>query len=62
MQKGNYNLKICYTLNVPNFYINYMHDLENKYGITMTDREEFILALKPAKYENSPYPKRMETK
>ena len=62
LQKGNYNLKICYTLNVPNFYINYMHDLENKYGITMTDREEFILALKPAKYENSPYPKRMETK
>jgi hypothetical protein len=47
---------------VPNFYINYMYDLAEKYWINMTDREEFILAIKPAQYENTPYPKRMETK
>jgi hypothetical protein len=62
LSKGSYDLKICYTLNVPNFYINYMYDLAEKYWINMTDREEFILAIKPAQYENTPYPKRMETK
>lgn len=62
LQKWPYILKICYTLNVPNFYINYMHDLEIKYGIKMTEREKFILAIEPTWYEGNPYPKWMETK
>ena len=62
LEKWHYDLKICYTLNVPNFYINYMRDLEAKYGIQMTEREEFILAIKPAQYDDYPYPKWMETK
>lgn len=62
LKKWPYVLKICYTLNVPNFYINYMHDLEEKYWIKMTEREKFILAIEPAQYEGNPYPKWMETK
>jgi hypothetical protein len=62
LKKWPYALKICYTLNVPNFYINYMHDLEAKYWIKMTEREKFILAIEPAQYEWNPYPKWMETK
>ena len=57
-----YSLKICYSLNVPNFYIDYMHKLEEKYGIQMTDRELSILAMKPAKYEDNTQEKWMETK
>jgi hypothetical protein len=55
-----YKLKICYALNVPNFYMNYMHDLEEKYWIKMRDRELSILAMQPV--GEDPYSKRMETK
>ena len=57
-----YKIKICYTLNVPNFYINYMYNLQEKYNIQMTDRELSILAMKPAKYEDSDTEKWMEYK
>lgn len=62
LQNGKYQLKICYTLNVPNFYINYMHNLEEKYNIKMTDRELSILALKPALYEGNNQEKWTESK
>ena len=57
-----YDLKICYSLNVPNFYMNYMHDLEKKYWIEMRDRELSILAMQPVAYEDAVYSKWMETK
>ena len=57
-----YTMKIYYTLNVPNNYMKFMHDLESRYWIQMTDRELWILAMQPAKYEGNPYPKWMETK
>ena len=56
-----YDMKIYYTLNVPNSYINFIGSLEKKYGIEMTDREKWILAIKAAKYDDNPYPKWMET-
>lgn len=62
IEKWNYKMKICYTLNVPNFYMDYMHNLEERYNIKMTDRELSILAMKPAKYEDTTYAKWMETK
>ena len=62
LPKWEYIMKIYYTLNVPNNYIDFMHKLEAKYGIQMTDRELWILAMKPEKYEDTPYPKWMETK
>jgi hypothetical protein len=55
-------MKIYYTLNVPNYYINFIKDLEKKYNIQITSREESILAIRPAKYEDNIYEKRMETK
>ena len=57
-----YKIKICYTLNIPNFYMNYMRSLEEKYNIKMTDRELSILAMKPAKYDDNVHEKWMETK
>ena len=59
---GEYYMKIYYTLNVSNYYMDFIHQLEEKYWIQMTDRELWILAMKPAKYEDNPYEKRMETK
>jgi hypothetical protein len=47
---GDYTLKITYELNVPQSYMDYMHSLEGKYGITLTDREKWILALQPTMY------------
>ncbi len=57
-----YTMKVYYTLNVPNYYINFIKDLEKKYEIKMTSREESILAIRPAKYEWNPEEKWMETK
>lgn len=57
-----YTMKIYYTLNVPNNYMDFIHNLESKYWIQMTDRELWILAMKPAKYDDNPYAKWMETK
>jgi len=55
-------MKIYYTLNVPNYYIDFIRNLEKRYEIEMTSREESILALRPAKYDDNIYEKRMETK
>jgi len=57
-----YIMKIYYTLNVPNYYIDFIRWLEQKYNIKMTSRELSILAMKPARYEDNIYEKRMETK
>ena len=57
-----YLMKIYYTLNVPNYYIDFIRNLEKRYEIEMTSREESILALRPAKYDDNIYEKRMETK
>jgi hypothetical protein len=55
-------MKVYYTLNVPNYYMDFIRNLEKKYDIEMTSRELSILAMKPAKYEDNIYEKRMETK
>lgn len=57
-----YTMKIYYTLNVPEHYVKFIRSLESKYWIIMTDRELWILAIKPAKYDDNPYEKWMETK
>lgn len=57
-----YTMKIYYTLNIPNYYINFIKELEKKYKIKMTEREESILWIRPAKYKLSEGEKRMETK
>ncbi|MCK9467291.1 MAG: DUF4012 domain-containing protein [Candidatus Absconditabacterales bacterium] len=62
LMPGKYTMKIYYTLNVPNYYIDFIRDLEKKYQIEMTSREESILALRPAKYDDNIYEKWMETK
>lgn len=57
-----HTMKVYYTLNVPNYYMDFIRNLEKKYDIEMTSRELSILAMKPAKYEDNIYEKRMETK
>lgn len=47
LSSGNYRLMITYTFDVPKTYIDEIHMLEQKYDITMTERESYILALQP---------------
>lgn len=49
IKSGTYFFKIRYELSIPKDYIDYMHHLEDKYGIQMTERELGILWLQPAK-------------
>lgn len=46
LKNGTYTLKIIYTLNVPENYVNRIRELETKYEITLTEREETILWIK----------------
>ena len=48
---GLYTIHIKYTLSIPPYYETFIHRLEKKYEITLTDRELAILALKPGNYE-----------
>lgn len=57
-----YKMTIHYTLNVPQYYTEFIEDLEKKYNIQLTSREDSILATRPAKYDNNPTEKRFETK
>lgn len=47
LSKGKYTIKILYTFDVPKTYQDEMLRLQNKYNITMTDREKYILVLQP---------------
>jgi hypothetical protein len=40
-------MRIYYTLNIPEYYVNFIQQLEEKYKIKITDRELAILAIKP---------------
>lgn len=62
LKEGSYTLNIYYTLSIPDKYFSFIDSLKQKYNITLTEREESILALKPAIYDGFPYPKRRETK
>ena len=42
-----YQLEIVYDLNVPQYYIRMMRDLELKYDISLTERETHILSIDP---------------
>lgn len=62
LKQGRYTLNIYYTLSIPDNYFSFIEKLKQKYNIELTEREESILALKPAIYDGFPYPKRRETK
>lgn len=62
LTRWQYTMRIYYTLNVPNYYKDFIRNLEKEYKIKMTNRELWILAMKPAKYEDNIDAKRMETK
>jgi len=51
LKPGTYTIQIKYTLTIPPYYTTFIQSLEKKYGITLTDRELAILALKPGNYE-----------
>lgn len=57
-----YDMEIKYTLNIPQEYFDFIKWLEQKYEITLTDRERSILALQPARYEPELVEKWWETK
>ena len=59
LPSGDYTLKITYELKVPGDYMDYIHSLEKKYDITLTDREKSILALQSMMYKD---PKRGEVR
>lgn len=47
---GDYQLVIDYYFFVPESYIKFIHWLEDKYGIKITSREEWILVIKPVNH------------
>ena len=56
-------MDIKYTLDVPQEYYDYIKSLEEKYELTLTDRELGILALQPTKkYLEHEIQKRWESK
>ncbi len=48
LPKGSYEMKIFYGLNVPDSYRVFIAELEKKYAISLTEREQWILWLIPA--------------
>ncbi len=65
LENGKYSIFISYTFEIPESYKTYIKQLEDKYQITITDREMAILGLKPGIYEESGFgkvKKRRETK
>lgn len=62
LKEWKYTLNIYYTLSIPDKYFSFIDSLKQKYNINLTEREESILALKPALYDWFPYPKWRETK
>jgi len=43
LETGQYQLQINYDLNVPQYYIRTIRDLERQYDINLTERENHIL-------------------
>lgn len=62
LDPGEYTLQIDYDFKVPEYYIQYIKQLEEKYGITLTPREQDILVLGPVQHENKQIPRRWETR
>lgn len=65
LKNGIYTIKISYEFSIPDFYKNYIADLEEKYEININDREMAILGLKSGMYEEEGFGKvrkRRETK
>jgi len=44
---GDYQVKVFYSLHIPDYYRSFIRDLIQKYAIELTQREEHILALWP---------------
>lgn len=65
LETWTYTMRIYYTLNIPEYYVNFIQQLEEKYKIKITDRELAILAIKPWTYDEPwiwDVKKRWETK
>lgn len=56
-----YKMKIFYNFNVSDYYKNFIYWLQDKYGIKLREREEWILAVKPAQYDPDRILRRWET-
>jgi hypothetical protein len=41
--KKEFYVRVYYSLNVPIQYVSFINDLQKKYNISMTEREQFIL-------------------
>jgi hypothetical protein len=55
LAKWEYIMNISYTLDVPSNYISQMHQFEKKYGVKLTDRELWILAMQPTEFDDPKY-------
>lgn len=65
LKNGRYTVNIYYKFSVPEYYQTFIQDLEKKYEINITDREQAILGLKSGVYEEQgqgKVRKRWETK
>jgi hypothetical protein len=51
IKNGKYTITISYDFSLPEFYVNFIQDLEKKYEIQINDREMAILGLKSGMYE-----------
>ncbi len=62
---GTYDIHIKYSLAIPDQYRTFIKSLEDKYKVTLKDREQAILAMKPGNYYETGFgltKKRRETK
>ena len=62
LENGRYTLQIAYDFNVPAYYLKFIQNLEEKYKVKLTPREEDILVLGPVQHENKPVPRRRENR
>lgn len=65
LKDGKYTISIYYKFSIPEFYTDFIKDMEKKYEIQITDREQAILGLKSGLYDEpgqGKVRKRRETK
>ena len=60
LSSWNYMIQIDYDFNIPERYFNFIKKLETKYGITLWEREKFILLMSPLQDQDSYWRKTRE--